>query len=47
MEIICEMMKLKPENVKDYIELHVNTWPELIISNQRIWYYRRVYLYSR
>jgi L-rhamnose mutarotase len=32
MEVICEMMKLKPENVKDYIELHNNTWPELIIA---------------
>ena len=30
MDIICEMMKLKPERVKDYIELHNNTWPELI-----------------
>jgi L-rhamnose mutarotase len=24
------MMKLKPEYVKDYIEMHENTWPELI-----------------
>ena len=24
------MMKLKPENVKDYIQMHENTWPELI-----------------
>ncbi len=30
MEVICEMMKLKPENVKDYIELHNNTWPEIV-----------------
>ena len=30
MEVICEMMKLKPENVKDYIELHDNTWPDLV-----------------
>ena len=30
MEVVCEMMKLKPENVKDYIEMHNNTWPELI-----------------
>jgi L-rhamnose mutarotase len=30
MEVICEMMKLKPENVRDYIELHENTWPELV-----------------
>jgi L-rhamnose mutarotase len=30
LEVICEMMKLKPENVKDYIELHDNTWPDLV-----------------
>ncbi|MHB8280188.1 MAG: L-rhamnose mutarotase [Candidatus Humimicrobiaceae bacterium] len=30
MEIICEMIKLKPENVKDYIKLHDNTWPDLV-----------------
>ncbi len=30
MEVVCEMMKLKPEHVKDYIELHAHTWPELI-----------------
>jgi L-rhamnose mutarotase len=29
-EVICEIMKLKPENVKDYIDLHDNTWPELV-----------------
>ena len=30
MDVICEMMKLKPENVKDYIQMHENTWPELV-----------------
>ena len=30
MEMVCEIMKLKPENVKDYIDLHDNTWPELV-----------------
>lgn len=30
MEVICEMMKLKPENAKDYIELHNNTWSDLV-----------------
>ncbi|MCL4386528.1 MAG: L-rhamnose mutarotase [Cyanobacteria bacterium] len=30
MEVICEMMKLKTENIKDYIELHNNTWPGLV-----------------
>ena len=29
-DVICEIMKLKPENVKDYIDLHDNTWPELV-----------------
>ena len=30
MEVICEIMKLKLENVKEYIELHDNTWPDLV-----------------
>ena len=30
MEVICEVMKLKPERVRDYVELHEHTWPELI-----------------
>ena len=30
MEVICEMMKLKPENVRDYVKLHNNTWPDLV-----------------
>ncbi|MBN1299321.1 MAG: L-rhamnose mutarotase [Actinobacteria bacterium] len=30
MDIICELMRLKRENVKDYIDFHNNTWPELI-----------------
>ena len=32
MEVICEMMKLKPENVQDYIDLHDNTWPHLVAA---------------
>ena len=32
MEVICEMMRLKPESVKDYIDLHDNTWPDLVIA---------------
>ena len=28
--VIWEMMKLRTENVKDYIDLHDNTWPEII-----------------
>jgi L-rhamnose mutarotase len=30
MEVICELMRLKPERVQDYLDLHNNTWPELI-----------------
>jgi len=30
MDVVCEMMKLKPEYVKDYIELHNNIWPDLV-----------------
>jgi L-rhamnose mutarotase len=30
MEMICELMRLKPERVKDYVELHDHTWPELV-----------------
>ncbi len=32
MEAICELMRLKPERVKDYLDLHDNTWPELITA---------------
>ena len=35
MEVICEMMKLKPERVKDYIDLHNNTWPELVTATRK------------
>jgi L-rhamnose mutarotase len=30
MEVVCELMKLKPKHVKEYVEMHENTWPELI-----------------
>ena len=30
MEVVCEVMKLKEESVSDYLEMHRNTWPELI-----------------
>ncbi len=30
MEVICELMRLKPERVKDYVDLHDHTWPELV-----------------
>jgi L-rhamnose mutarotase len=34
MEVICEMMKLKPERVKDYIDLHNKTWPDLVVATR-------------
>ena len=30
MDVICELMRLRPERVKDYRDMHDNTWPELI-----------------
>ncbi len=30
MEVVCELMRLKPERVKDYVDLHDHTWPELV-----------------
>lgn len=32
MQVVCEIMRLKPECVKEYISLHENTWPELIAA---------------
>jgi L-rhamnose mutarotase len=32
MDTICELMKLKPDKVKEYIDLHNNTWPELVLA---------------
>jgi L-rhamnose mutarotase len=29
-EVICEVMKLKPDSVKDYVEMHKNSSQELI-----------------
>lgn len=30
MEVICELMKLKPERVREYLDMHDNTPTELI-----------------
>ena len=30
MQVVCELMRLKPERVQDYLVLHDHTWPELI-----------------
>jgi L-rhamnose mutarotase len=32
MEVICELMRLKPERVQDYLDMHDNTRPELIAA---------------
>jgi L-rhamnose mutarotase len=32
MEVICEMMRLRPERTQDYRDMHDNTWPELIAA---------------
>lgn len=32
MEVVCEVMKLRENAVKEYLELHENTWPELITA---------------
>jgi L-rhamnose mutarotase len=30
MEIICEIMRLKEDKIKVYVDMHLNPWPELI-----------------
>ena len=32
MEVICELMRLRADRVKDYRDMHGNTWPELIAA---------------
>ncbi|MBN1837597.1 MAG: L-rhamnose mutarotase [Spirochaetales bacterium] len=32
MEVICELMRLRPERVKDYRDMHDHTWPELVAA---------------
>jgi L-rhamnose mutarotase len=32
MEVICELMRLRPDRVKDYRDMHDNTWPELVAA---------------
>ncbi|MBN1838206.1 MAG: L-rhamnose mutarotase [Spirochaetales bacterium] len=34
MEVICELMRLHPERVRDYRDMHDNTWPELIAATR-------------
>ena len=30
MQVVCEMMRLRPECVQEYVALHGHTWPELV-----------------
>ena len=30
MQVVCEMMRLRPECVPEYLDLHEHTWPELV-----------------
>ena len=32
MQVVCELMRLRPERVQDYREMHDNTWPELVAA---------------
>ena len=32
MEVICELMRLRPDRVQSYRDLHEHTWPELIAA---------------
>lgn len=30
MQVVCEMMRLRPECVQEYLDMHEHTWPELV-----------------
>ncbi len=32
MEVVCELMRLKPECVEEYLAMHRDTWPELVAA---------------
>lgn len=35
MEVVCEIMRLKENKIKDYTEMHLNPPPELIIETKK------------
>ena len=35
MEIVCEILRLKEDKVKEYTEMHLNPGPELIIETKK------------
>ena len=32
MEVVCEVMRLKPECLEEYLAMHRETWPDLITA---------------
>jgi len=32
MQVVCELMRLRPECVQEYVDMHENTWPELVAA---------------
>jgi L-rhamnose mutarotase len=32
MQVVCELMRLRPECVQEYVDMHENTWPELVTA---------------
>jgi len=30
MDVICELMRLKPDFIKEYLDIHENPWPGLV-----------------
>jgi len=32
MEVVCEVMRLKPQCVEEYLAMHRETWPDLITA---------------
>lgn len=35
MEIICEIMRLKENKIKEYTEMHLNALPELVVETKK------------
>ncbi len=46
MQVVCEMMRLKPECVEEYTAMHRDTWPELVDAI-RASGFREEYIYMR
>jgi L-rhamnose mutarotase len=46
MQVVCEMMRLRPECVEEYVAMHRDTWPELVDAI-RASGFREEYIYMR